>query len=228
MFFFRGSALQVFGQCGGTKCGLGFAKTIFWGKGFGKTSAEFSRPQKGVWGMNAGGLCFLKKLASLGFQKNEKNDKCDIHFYLISKEMQGVFSIAEVVDSVHNKEKHTILQIVPNGFDKFQLKSLKAVIDLINERGGKAFLDENGFDESFPRASGEDAELSYRLAKKGHTLVFAPRAVVYHTHPATFVHYLKVKFFRAYWRTRMYLKHPEKSVEDSYTPSTLKINFFPW
>ncbi|PJE75613.1 hypothetical protein COV04_04275 [Candidatus Uhrbacteria bacterium CG10_big_fil_rev_8_21_14_0_10_48_11] len=41
VFFFRGSALQVFGQCGGTKCGLGFAKTIFWGKGFGKTSADF-------------------------------------------------------------------------------------------------------------------------------------------------------------------------------------------
>ena len=42
---------------GGAKYGLGFAKTIFWGKGFGKTSAEFSRPQKGVWGMNAGGAC---------------------------------------------------------------------------------------------------------------------------------------------------------------------------
>jgi len=56
VFFFRGSALQVFGQCVGLQYGLGFAKTIFWGKGFGKTSAEFSRPQKGVWGMNAGGF----------------------------------------------------------------------------------------------------------------------------------------------------------------------------
>jgi len=43
-------------QVVGLRCGLGFAKTIFWGKGFGKTSAEFSRPQKGVWGMNAGGI----------------------------------------------------------------------------------------------------------------------------------------------------------------------------
>ena len=55
VFFFRGSALQVFGQVA-EQCGLGFAKTIFWGKGFGKTSAEFPRPQKGVWGMNAGGV----------------------------------------------------------------------------------------------------------------------------------------------------------------------------
>jgi hypothetical protein len=29
------------------KCGLGFVKTIFWGKGFGKTSAEFSACRKG-------------------------------------------------------------------------------------------------------------------------------------------------------------------------------------
>jgi len=66
VFFFRGSALQVFGQCVGLQYGLGFAKTIFWGKGFGKTSAEFSRPQKGVWGMNAGGLPFRIFLA-VGF-----------------------------------------------------------------------------------------------------------------------------------------------------------------
>ena len=34
--------------------GLGFAKLFFWGFGFGKTETESSRPQKGVWGMNAG------------------------------------------------------------------------------------------------------------------------------------------------------------------------------
>jgi hypothetical protein len=39
-FSFWCSALQVFGQCGGAKCGLGFAKTIFWGEEFGKTSAD--------------------------------------------------------------------------------------------------------------------------------------------------------------------------------------------
>ncbi|OGI62213.1 hypothetical protein A2W12_03865 [Candidatus Nomurabacteria bacterium RBG_16_40_11] len=40
VFFFRGSALQVFGQCGGAKCGLGFAKTIFWGKDLAKHTAN--------------------------------------------------------------------------------------------------------------------------------------------------------------------------------------------
>jgi len=53
-FSFWGSAFQVFRQCGGAKCGLSFAKTIFWGKGFGKTSADFCFcicPRGGgVWG----------------------------------------------------------------------------------------------------------------------------------------------------------------------------------
>ena len=40
VFFFRGSALQVCGQCGGAKRGLGFAKTIFWGKDLAKHSAH--------------------------------------------------------------------------------------------------------------------------------------------------------------------------------------------
>jgi hypothetical protein len=31
VFFFRGSALQVFGQCVGLQCGRSFGKTIFWG-----------------------------------------------------------------------------------------------------------------------------------------------------------------------------------------------------
>jgi len=67
VFFFRGSALQEFWQVA-EQCGLGFAKTIFWGKGFGKTSAEFSCPQKGVWGMNAGGFRtggFRKKICDI-------------------------------------------------------------------------------------------------------------------------------------------------------------------
>ena len=31
VFFFHGSALQVFGQCVGLQCGRSFGKTIFWG-----------------------------------------------------------------------------------------------------------------------------------------------------------------------------------------------------
>lgn len=85
------------------------------------------------------------------------------------------------------------------------------------------FLKENGFDESFPIASGEDPDLSFRLAAKGHKMVFAPNAVVYHHHPDTLLKYLRQKFYRAYWRVVLYKKNPKKAVKDSYTPQTLKI-----
>lgn len=86
------------------------------------------------------------------------------------------------------------------------------------------FLKEGGFDESFPRASGEDAELSYRMAEKKYILIFAHNAIVYHTHPEKFWKFLDIEYFRAYWRMRMYIKHPLKAVKDSYTPQTLKIS----
>lgn len=71
----------------------------------------------------------------------EKEDKCNIHFYCITSAMTGVFSIAEVIDSVHNKSKTTILHVIPDGFDTRQLKSLKAVVDLVQLRGGIAYID---------------------------------------------------------------------------------------
>jgi len=61
VFFFRGSALQVFGQCGGASMRTRFCENYFLGKGFRKTETNFfafARPQKGVWGMNAGGISF--------------------------------------------------------------------------------------------------------------------------------------------------------------------------
>ncbi len=85
------------------------------------------------------------------------------------------------------------------------------------------FLKEGGFDESFPIASGEDPDLSFRLVAEGHKMVFAPNAVVYHHHPDTLLKYLRQKFYRAYWRVVLYKKNPKKAVKDSYTPQTLKI-----
>jgi len=60
-FLEKGKGVFLSGFCppsiravGGAKCGLGFAKTIFWGKGFGKTSADFvfafCPRGGGVWG----------------------------------------------------------------------------------------------------------------------------------------------------------------------------------
>ncbi|RME45969.1 MAG: glycosyltransferase, partial [Chloroflexi bacterium] len=40
-----------------------------------------------------------------------------------------------------------------------------------------------GFDERYPRPSGEDTDLCLRLRRAGHSLYFEPRAVVYHRPP---------------------------------------------
>lgn len=87
----------------------------------------------------------------------------------------------------------------------------------------KIFLENGGFDEGFRTASGEDTDLSFRLAEKGHKLVFASKAIVEHYHPTNMWKYWKTKFFRAYWRVRIYRKNPKKMVKDSYTPVSLKI-----
>ena len=74
-------------------------------------------------------------------EMDEKENKCDIHLYVITSQMTGVFSIAEVMDSVHNKTKKTLLHVIPDGFNKGQLKSLQAVVNLVRLRGGIAYID---------------------------------------------------------------------------------------
>lgn len=56
--------------------------------------------------------------------------------------MIGVFSIAEIIDSVHSN-KETIFVINPDGFDDKQLKSLKAVLDMVLKHGGKGEITNN-------------------------------------------------------------------------------------
>jgi len=85
------------------------------------------------------------------------------------------------------------------------------------------FQKENGFDTSFPMASGEDPELSYRIAKK-HKIIFQPSAFVWHPHPESLMYFLKQKFWRVYWRYLMYGKHKDKMLGDSYTPITSIIS----
>ncbi len=85
------------------------------------------------------------------------------------------------------------------------------------------FLATGGFDEAFPVANNEDTEFSYRLHQAGHRLVFAPGAVVFHRHPPTLRRYLRIKFWRAYWRLAACRRHPAKAVRDCYTPGVVRL-----
>jgi hypothetical protein len=71
----------------------------------------------------------------------QKDKLCNVHLYIITNTMQGVYSIAEVIDSVRMYNKVTILHILPNGFEPHQLKSLQATVDLMRNMGGIAYID---------------------------------------------------------------------------------------
>jgi len=86
-----------------------------------------------------------------------------------------------------------------------------------------ALLESGGFSTRFPFASVEDQELSFRLARAGHRLVFNPQAVVYHQHPESWGHYARRKFKIGYWKTLVLRWHPDKAWQDSHTPSSLKL-----
>ncbi len=87
----------------------------------------------------------------------------------------------------------------------------------------EVFLANGGFDESFPTASVEDQELSFRLSKRGARLVYNPNALVFHRHPATIRAYARRKFWIGYWKARVHRLHPDKAWGDSHTPPTLRI-----
>jgi glycosyltransferase involved in cell wall biosynthesis len=87
----------------------------------------------------------------------------------------------------------------------------------------EAFARCGGFDESFTTASGEDPELSFKLSRSGHKMVFNDSAIVYHNHAASLGAYLRQKFWRAYWRVLLYRKHPSKMAHESYTPQAVKV-----
>lgn len=67
-------------------------------------------------------------------EKQEKV-KCNIHLYVLTSNMDGYFSIAEVVDS-SNQDKITLLYIIPDGFTPHQLSSLESVMDMVKTNGG--------------------------------------------------------------------------------------------
>ena len=72
-------------------------------------------------------------------QKEEERQKriCEIHLYLITPDMEGVFSIAEAVNSAMTAGKKVYFVVCDDGdFSEAQLKSLDAVGNMISNPGG--------------------------------------------------------------------------------------------
>ena len=82
------------------------------------------------------------------------------------------------------------------------------------------FLENKGFDDSFPIPSVEDQELSFRLSRKGYKLVFQPTARVFHKHDLNLREYASRKWGIGYWKAFMLRWLPEKALSDTYTPAS--------
>jgi GT2 family glycosyltransferase len=85
------------------------------------------------------------------------------------------------------------------------------------------FLANGGFDTTFPTASVEDQEFSFRLARQGLRLVFAPQAQVFHLHDHSLGDYFRRKYAIGYWKALVARRYPERMVSDSHTPQVLKL-----
>ena len=74
-------------------------------------------------------------------QKEEDRQKeiSDMRLYVITSEMTGVYSIAEVVDDSNKRPFRTVLCVLPEGFSEAQLRSLNAVKKLVAANGGIVF-----------------------------------------------------------------------------------------
>ena len=71
-------------------------------------------------------------------EEDEKNNKCNTHIYVITAEMQGVYSIAEVIQSAHlantygtSVDKVIFAILNSPDWDPKQIKSLQATQDMV-------------------------------------------------------------------------------------------------
>lgn len=147
------------------------------------------------------------------------------------EEMVRPFSDSDVVavkGRYRTRQREWMARFVQMEFeDRYDILQKHDAIDMIDTYSAAfrkdVFLRTGGFDIRFPKANNEDTELSYRLASAGYKMVFNPEATVFHTHPSTLSKYLKIKFWRGYWRMVVYRKYPHKAFKDAYTPHVLKV-----
>jgi Holliday junction resolvase RusA-like endonuclease len=80
-------------------------------------------------------------LDRIAIEEDEKDNKCDFLLYVITHEMKGAYSLAEVVDSAYKSkmgtDKKVLLYIDTIGFTEVELKSLEATIMLVQRIGEK-------------------------------------------------------------------------------------------
>jgi glycosyltransferase involved in cell wall biosynthesis len=111
--------------------------------------------------------------------------------------------------------------------ERYDYTRRQPVIDFVDTHSAAyrraVFVENEGFDTSFPGAVVEDQEFSFRLAARGHRLIFVPEALVYHQHNTTLMRYFRRKFNIGYWKMYVLQRHPGKALRDSHTPQVVKV-----
>lgn len=135
--------------------------------------------------------------------------------------------IIGVKGAYRTRQKALVARFVQLDYeDRYRMMATLPYIDFVDTYSAAfrrdRFLELNGYDATFPVACAEDAELSYRMSERGWKMVFAPEAVVYHTHPDTLWGYLRKKYKFAFWRMLALRKNPKKTLKDSHTPQIMK------
>jgi lipopolysaccharide/colanic/teichoic acid biosynthesis glycosyltransferase/GT2 family glycosyltransferase len=134
-------------------------------------------------------------------------------------------AVMGVKGAYYSHEKNPVARFVQQEFEyKYRLMALRDKIDFIDTYSAAyrkdLFLENHGFEEAFPVPSVEDQELSFRLARKGYKLVFAPDARVYHRHDLSILEYFRRKYGIGFWKAFMLRWLPEKTLTDTYTPAS--------
>jgi len=150
------------------------------------------------------------------------------------EEMTKPFSNPDIVGvkgTYKTAQKSLIARLVQIEYEeKYERMKRFPYIDFIDTYSAgfrkNIFQKYGGFNTSFPTATVEDQEFSFRLAKDGHKMLFQPDAFVYHLHQSTLWGYMRRKFWIAYWKILVLKYHPEKFISDSHTPQTLKFQIF--
>lgn len=64
---------------------------------------------------------------------------CDYVLYVITKEMEGFYAIAEVIDDSNKRPEKTIFCYLTEEFTTHQIKSLQSIERMVKENGARVF-----------------------------------------------------------------------------------------
>ncbi|CAG0937641.1 Putative mycofactocin biosynthesis glycosyltransferase MftF [Thermoflexales bacterium] len=136
-------------------------------------------------------------------------------------------AISGAKGAYRTRQRSLIARFVQQEYqERYDYTQRRSTIDFIDTYSAgyrrKVFVENRGFDALFPTASVEDQEFSFRLAARGHRLIFVPEALVYHQHNTTLTRYFRRKFSIGYWKMYLLKRHPGKAVRDSHTPQIVK------